>query len=226
MKEFCNPFVMECREIIFLMQQSLTDLLKQGEGENLDFKQKITSLDKIAKTICSFANTSGGIILVGVKDNRSIVGIDPEEEKYMLEQAATTYCQPEIPLHFEEIEEDELVILKVTVDASVHKPHASLNKGGGWQVYIRQRDKSVPAGKNMVKHLQRELSEKSEMPVSAPDRNERKILEYLQIHDRITVKDLASLINFSSRRAQRLLTLMVNKGMLRLFEHEREDYYA
>ena len=208
------------------MQQSLAELLKQGEGEKLDFKQKITSLDKIAKTICSFANTHGGIILVGVKDNRSITGIDPEEEKYMLEQAAQHYCQPQIPLHFEEIEdEDELVVLKVRIDESLEKPHASLNKGGNWQVYIRQRDKSVPAGKNMVRHLHQFASDPSAIELTA-DKTERKILEYLKIHERITVKDLATLVNFSKRRAQKLLTQMVQKGWLRVFEHEREDYYA
>lgn len=209
------------------MQQSLAELLKQGEGERLDFKQKITSLDKIAKTICSFANTHGGIILVGVKDNRSITGIDPEEEKYMLEQAAHQYCQPLIPLHFEEIEdEDELVVLKVTIEESHHKPHASLNKGGNWQVYIRQRDKSVPAGKNMVRHLHKLPADSSYSSEVPSDRNELQILEYLQIHERITVKELARLVNFSTRRAQKLLTQMVQKGQLRLFEHEREDYYA
>ena len=209
------------------MQQNLIDLLKQGEGESLDFKQKITSLDKIAKTICSFANTRGGIILVGVKDDRSLTGIDPEEEKFMLEQAAQNYCKPEIPLYFEEIEEeDDLVILKVKVNESSQKPHESLNKGGSWQVYIRQHDKSVPAGKNMVRHLSRVSQGDGESRVLIPGKNEQKILDYLRSHERITVNDLALLINFSRRRAYCLLTLMVSKGMLRLFEHEKEDYYA
>lgn len=133
------------------MQKSLPELLKQGEGEKLDFKQKITSLHKIAKTIGSFANTLGGIILVGIKDDRSITGIDPEEEKFMLEQAANNYCRPAIPLLFEELEEDdELIVLKVSIEESTQKPHASLNKDGHWQVYLRQGDKSFPAGKSMV----------------------------------------------------------------------------
>ena len=209
------------------MQHTLLDLLKKGEGESLDFKQKISSYDKIAKTICSFANTRGGIILVGIKDDRSITGVDPEEEKFMLEQAAQHYCQPEIFLQYEEIEEeDELVVLKVTIEESKHKPHASLNKAGQWQVYIRQNDKSVPAGKNMIRYLQQEIAGSTIPSNSIPDKNEQKILEHLKIYGRITVKELESKINFSNRRAQRMLTQMVQKGLLRLFEHEKEDFYA
>lgn len=212
------------------MQLNLADLLKGGEGETLDFKQKITSLDKIAKTICSFANTHGGTILVGVTDRRSLSGIDPEEEKYMLEQAAFHYCTPPVPLHFEELEEfeddREVTILKVTINESAEKPHASRNKAGEWQVYIRQRDKSVPAGKNMQRHLRNEKPEELTSQQIQLDKNELKIMDHLKLHERITVKELAGLINFSTRRAQRLLNEMVNKGLIRLFEHEREDYYA
>lgn len=212
------------------MQLNLADLLKAGEGEMLDFKQKITSLDKIAKTICSFANTRGGIILVGVTDRRSLTGIDPEEEKYMLEQAAQHYCEPAIKLEFEELEEleddKELVILKVTIAESSEKPHASRNKAGDWQVYIRQRDKSVPAGKNMQRYLKHELPEASADTQPQLDKNEHKIMDHLRFHERITVKELSSLVNFSARRAQRLLNQMVSKRLIRLFEHEKEDYYA
>ena len=209
------------------MQQILADLIKSGESENLDFKQKITSLDKIAKTICSFANTSGGIILVGVKDNRSVTGVDPEEEKFMLEQAANSYCEPSIALDFEEIEwEEDLIVLKVTVAESTVKPHSSMNKSGEWQVYIRQRDKSVPAGKNMVRHLRREPEPSTPKAAAVLDKHEILIVAYLQANERITIKELASEFNFSKRRAQRLLNQMVKKGLLRLFEHEREDYYA
>lgn len=209
------------------MQHSLADLLKQREGKGLDFKQKITSCEKIAKTICSFANTLGGIILVGVKDDRSVIGIDPEEEKYMLEQAAQQYCQPAIPLRYEELEdEDENIVLIVTVDESASKPHFSMNKTGKWQVYIRQNDKSVPAGKNMIRHLSRPKDEVMAISELIFDKNELRIIEHLQTHERITVGELATLINFSKRRAQRLLSTMVSKGLIRLFEHEREDYYA
>jgi len=67
---------------------SLKELIAKGEGERLDFKQTITSAQKIAKTLSAFANTKGGVLLVGIKDNGSPAKIQPEEEKYMLEMSA------------------------------------------------------------------------------------------------------------------------------------------
>ncbi|WP_017731692.1 ATP-binding protein [Nafulsella turpanensis] len=206
------------------MQHNLADLLKQREGESLDFKQKISSCDKIAKTLCSFANTNGGIILVGVRDDRTVSGIDPEEEKFMLEQAALHFCQPPIKLQYEEVEdEDERTVLIVMVAQSMEKPHASLNKGGAWQVYTRLNDKSLPAGKHSIRQM-----EKQPLIPSAPhlNKNENAILSYLKEHEKITAKELAHLINFSRRRAERLLTDMSGRGLIRLFEHEQENYYA
>ena len=209
------------------MQQILADLLKQGEGETLDFKQKITSCDKIAKTLCSFANTKGGVLLVGVKDDRTITGIDPEEEKFMLEQAARDFCQPAIPLVYEEIEEEnDRIVLKVWIAPSDQKPHASRTKSGDWQVYIRQHDKSLPAGKHMVRQLRQGFMEVPAGESVVLDKNETRLLEYLKTRKRITVEELAALLNFSRRRAQRLLLAMVQKGQIRLFEHEKTDYYA
>lgn len=78
----------------------LKKLIHRGEGEQLDFKQTITDPFKIAKTITSFANTRGGTLLIGVRDNKTIRGVDPEEEKYVLETAANVYCDPAIPLTY------------------------------------------------------------------------------------------------------------------------------
>lgn len=208
------------------MQHILADLLKQREGENLDFKQKISSCEKIARTLCSFANTSGGIILVGVRDDRVVTGIDPEEEKFMLEQAAHLYCRPSIELEYDEREdEEERMVLIVTVAPGKQRPYACLNKDGKWQVYTRLHDKSLPAGKQHIRQM--EKGQPLSPPLSSElGKFEKTTLAYLAQHEKITTRQLASLLNFSRRRAERLLTDMSERGLVRLFEHEQENYYA
>lgn len=46
----------------------------------LDFKFEISDSKKIARSLVAFANTDGGRLLIGVKDNGVISGIRSEEE--------------------------------------------------------------------------------------------------------------------------------------------------
>ncbi|PTM02731.1 MAG: ATP-binding protein, partial [Bacteroidetes bacterium] len=67
-------------------------LIREGEHQQLDFKFRIDSSTKIARTLSSLANCDGGRLLIGVKDNGKITGINPEEEYFMIEGAAELYC--------------------------------------------------------------------------------------------------------------------------------------
>ena len=74
-------------------------LISEGEHVHQDFKFEISDARKIAKSISAFANTEGGRLLVGVKDNGKIAGVRSEEEIYMIEAAAQRYCQPPVDIH-------------------------------------------------------------------------------------------------------------------------------
>jgi predicted HTH transcriptional regulator len=128
-------------------------IISQPEGINLDFKQSINNQLKIAKTIVAFANTKGGTIVVGVTDRRKIVGIDPEEEKYMLVEALSRYCTPYIPHFFETYEidywedeklEDEKYLLLMNIPESDRKPHFVQDVEGNRTFYRRQGDRCLP----------------------------------------------------------------------------------
>ena len=55
----------------------LEKLLKFEEGKTLEFKENATSLDPIIRTVIAFANTAGGILIIGVKNKtKEIVGIN------------------------------------------------------------------------------------------------------------------------------------------------------
>ncbi|MGB4774899.1 MAG: ATP-binding protein, partial [Daejeonella sp.] len=59
----------------------IKNLILEGEGATLDFKKTITSCEKIARTMVSFANNKGGRLLVGVSDDGTINGVKSEEEE-------------------------------------------------------------------------------------------------------------------------------------------------
>lgn len=206
----------------------LEKLIEKGEGENQDFKQTITSFYKIAKTIVSFANTKGGKIIIGVSDKKTIVGVDPEEEKYMLNLAAANYCDPPIKISFlEETDEDEKTILIVEIEESTRKPHFARQINDSWIAYIRVKDKSIPAAKEMVKLMRKSFREDDQNKmISSLTKQERSLLNFLSVNDSITLREAMHVQNYSKRRANRILTALVSKNLIRVHDHEKETYWT
>ncbi|MBQ4475203.1 MAG: ATP-binding protein, partial [Bacteroidales bacterium] len=71
-----------------LQRHELQERIAEGEGLHLDFKHSITDSGKIARSLAAYANTDGGSLLIGVRDNGLIAGVKSEEECYMIETAA------------------------------------------------------------------------------------------------------------------------------------------
>lgn len=203
--------------------EDLERLILQGENDQVDFKQRVTQPDKIARTLVSFANTRGGTILIGVKDNGMLCGVDPEEEKHTLELAANFYCDPPLVLQYEEVELDRRTILKVTVPESSQKPHFAKVKEDDWRGFVRVGDTSVQTSKMVNKALQVEEPTFERLPL---DRHEQSVLVYLTENRRITLRQYMKLANLSERRAYRILVKLVIHGYLRLHDKEKEEYYT
>lgn len=121
-----------------------------GEGLHLDFKHSISDAKKIARSLVAFANTSGGSLLIGVRDNGSIAGVKSEEEYYMIETAALIHCKP--PVVFEH--KNHIVsgknILEIIVKKSVDLPHYAPDHDGEYKVYVRVADQNLVAPKTLV----------------------------------------------------------------------------
>lgn len=46
----------------------LTDLLRRNEGKTLEFKRDLSSPDGVLRALTAFANTAGGMVVIGVED--------------------------------------------------------------------------------------------------------------------------------------------------------------
>ncbi|OOQ62103.1 AlbA family DNA-binding domain-containing protein [Mucilaginibacter pedocola] len=197
----------------------------EGEGVSLDFKKTITSCEKIAKTMVSFANNVGGRLLIGVLDDGTIKGVkEEEEERYMITKAAHFYCRPALEPIFEEIYWDDKLVLAVDIPASDEKPHYSLAEDGKWWVYIRVKDKSVLASKIVVDVLKQSSSDQGVLIEYSS--KEKALLEHLDKTERITIKQFCELLNIGRRRAQRILVNLVLSGVIRVHTTEKEEFYT
>jgi predicted HTH transcriptional regulator len=204
-------------------------LVDEGEGFELEFKRKVSTPVKIAKTMISFANTKGGIILFGVDDDRTIVGVGSEkEEMEMIRTASNYYCDPPIEPAVDIVPFKGRDVIVVTVEESDQKPHylnLDEEENKGTRVYIRVNDKTVEASKEVVRILQAENSSAPPLRIAIGD-TERRLFEYLDEYERVTVKEFARIVNVSARRASRTLIQLVRAGVLRIHTHEKEDFYT
>ncbi len=204
---------------------NIKKLIFDGEGVTLDFKKTITSCEKIARTMISFANNKGGRLLIGVADDGSIKGVKSEdEERYMITRAAQMFAKPALEPVFEEVYVDDKLVLVVEIPESDTKPHYALAEDGKWWVYVRVKDKSVLASKIVVDVL-KHSADKNGVLIEYSTK-EKALLEYLTERERINVPEYCKLLNLSRRSAQRILVNMVLSGVIKVHTTEKEEYYT
>ena len=120
-------------------------LISEGEHQQQDFKYKVADAGKLAKSVSAFANTDGGRLLIGVRDDGHLSGVRSEEEIFMMQSAATEYCQPKATVTFETFKEEGRTIVVATVPESANKPIRALCDDGRWRAYIRVADENIVA---------------------------------------------------------------------------------
>lgn len=185
------------------MSKSITKYIQQGEHQTQDFKYCITDSRKIARSLVAFANTDGGRLLVGVKDNGRIAGVRSDEEYYMVESAAKMYSKPEIEFTTRQHLIDGKTVLEVIIEPSADKPHFALDEAGKWWAYFRKDDENRLANKIMIEVWKRQKS-KDGILITYSDA-EKCLLDYLANHDKISVSKFARIGQLSYRQSEQII---------------------
>ncbi len=200
--------------------------IEEGEGSSIEFKLLIKESEKIARTICSMANHKGGVILIGVSDDGEIEGVRHESDfRQLLLEAARACCTPPISIGIKVYEQGFLRVLGVHIEESTLKPHRTISKDGSDQVYVRVKDKSMPASKEVERQLLNDElgTQKIDRPL---DSKEKGLIVYLERNEQITLSRYMHLMNLSKRRARRILVNLVKEGILRVHNASGEDLYT
>lgn len=197
-------------------------LIENGENVHLDFKQVIQNPNKIAKSIVSFANTSGGTLLVGVRDNGSIAGINSEEEFHMVDMIVNFYIKPTLNFNTKSHLIEGKQILEVIIPEGDNKPYYSKGEDNKWWVYVRVMDKCILASKTTVDFMH---SIKKESTVQM-GKTELSILNYLKENEKITHKQVCNYFNLGKRRASQLLISLMRVQAIRSHTTEKEEFYT
>jgi len=219
------------REGVTVNYRDIDLMIDQGEGARTEFKRKISSPRKIARTMISFANSKGGIILFGVDDDGTIVGVESEKtEIELIRTAGMLFADPPVTPVIEIVPYRGKDVIAAIIEESTNKPHYYTESENGRdhkqeRVYIRVKDKSIVASNEMVNIMHEQNPEAEPMTITIGS-NERRLFDYLEQNDRITLKIFMSLANISERRASRIFVNLVRAGILQIHTDDTEEYYT
>lgn len=206
------------------MHSHIKRLIAGGENQQLDFKFEVADARKIARSLAAFANTEGGRLLIGVKDNGKIAGIRSEEEFYMVEAAAHLYCKPAVYFETVEWEIEKKKILEIIIPKSEKKPHYAPQKDDKYLIYIRVNDQNLLANSVLLKVWRREKQIKGTR-LRFTD-NERLLLNYLRDNARITLSKFIKEAKISKRKAETILVNLILLDIIEIHFTDKGAFYT
>ena len=189
------------------MSQQLYKLILEGEHQKQDFKYCINDSKKIARSLVAFANSDGGRLLVGVKDNGNIIGVRSDEEYYMVEAAAKIYSNPPLNFATRQWHAEGKTVLEVIVEPSNDKPHMAKDEEGRWLAYIRKGDQNLLAHKIQLIVWEKQKSEKGIRFTYSAD--EKFLVDYLNHYPSVTFSKYMRLAHVSRQKAEEILSNFV-----------------
>lgn len=206
------------------MSTYIYNLIKQGEHQKLDFKHSITDSKKIARSLAAFSNSDGGKLLVGVRDNGSIAGVQSDEEFYMVQAAADLYCRPAIKFETKAWEIGGKTLLEITIpkisgDKLITAPY----KNDLFKVYIRVNDENFIVNNIYLKAWNKKKFGKGIL--IRYDESEKIIFDYMQENHGITFSKFRKLANLTKYKAEIILINLIVLNIIKIDFTENQAVY-
>lgn len=205
------------------MSKYIHSLIDQGEHQQLDFKFQVNDSRKIARTLVAFANTDGGKLLIGVKDNGVIAGVRTEEEYYMIEAAASMYCKPEIMFASRSWIIDGKQVLEIDVAELKKKPAFAQGDDDRWMAYVRVGDQNILATPLQIKFWKQQYSD--EGALIRYSEKEKVLLTYLSGNPFITLGKFSKIADLPRYKAENVIIGLMCAGLIEMSQNEHYCWF-
>lgn len=203
------------------------------ESNILEFKSNIPKNEQILKTLIAFCNQHGGRLVLGVKDDGTIVGLDEtiivETMEYLEQSIYHASSPPIIPKVFSQRILDKILLI-VEVSEGMSKPYYRQAEGLEKGVYIRIGKHTMRATSDMIEELkwQSQGIAYENLPLyhASTDKLNTKKIEHFLMHRRQQMKTAATkeiLLLYKLLVEQHSQVYPTIAGML-LFGHEVQYY--
>ena len=196
--------------------QHIQKLIEEGEHQMLDFKFEISDSRRIARSLAAFANTDGGRLLVGVKDNGAIAGVRSDEEIHMIEAAAEMYCSPKVEYQTKEWEINGKTVLEVIIPKDNHDKHKAPDNQGNYKIYVRVKDENLVADSVLLRVWK--FNKFSRPAKIAFTETEKRLLRYLDEYGSIALQDFQTMAHINKRKAEAILADFIMIGTIKIVQ--------
>lgn len=135
----------------------LVELLQANEGKTLEFKRDLSSPEGVLKSLTAFANTAGGVIIVGVEDgSRRVCGVPDvlKAEERLANLVADSICPRLVP-DIDVVPWRALNVLVIEVYPSNTRPHYLAQLGPEAGVFVRVGSTNRRADPAQIEELKR-----------------------------------------------------------------------
>ena len=207
---------------VCVVNRYIQNLIDQGEHQKLDFKFEISDVKKIARTFSAFANTDGGTLLIGVKDNGNISGVKADEEAYMIESSAEIYCSPKVDYEIKPHKIHDKTVLEVIIPESKNKPHRAPWKDS-WKAFVRVGDQNFLAN-SVIFETWKNIYQKKDLLVRY-DNYEELLFDLLKKKEEISLQDFIDCCKIKPYLAIKILAKLITVEVLDYRITENETYY-
>ena len=202
----------------------LEGLVAEGEHDHQDFKFEISDARKIARSLSAFSNTNGGRLLVGVKDNGKIAGVRSEEEIYMVQAAASRYCQPKVELKTRSHDVNGKIVVEVDIAEAAIKPVFALDENDKPWAYIRIHDENIQATIVHLKYWQHNKAPEGSLVTFT--KREEHLLSILKERGRVTLNQCCKLCRLNRFAASDLLADFIRFDIVTPVYENHSFYYV
>ena len=137
----------------------------QGESKDLEFKEKLPEdSKKYMKTIVAFSNGEGGRLIIGVNDDREVVGVDQTAVFTMIDKITNAICDSCEPLIIPDIAPravgDKTVIV-IEISAGRQRPYYLKSLGMDKGTFIRTAGSTRLADRPFIQEMYHEDENRS-----------------------------------------------------------------
>lgn len=118
------------RDIQFMESLEILERIELGEDSTTQLKENINNNTSLTEEMVAFSNASGGLIIVGVKDNGEISGLSADDIRRinnMISNVASEHVKPPINPLTKTVKVADKILLLIDVKQGINKPYSTNN---------------------------------------------------------------------------------------------------